>query len=72
MSQLNIQDIVILEQVIRVCQSRGAIQAQEMTKIGAVYDKLLKIINDVKEKAEQSQKRLPTVDEEEDEEEKKM
>lgn len=47
-------DIKIMEQIIRVCQSRGVFKVEEMYTIGLLYNKLVKIIEDNKVKEEQS------------------
>jgi len=56
MSSVTIQDIILIEQVIRSSQSRGAIQASEMTQVGHLYDKIVTIINNAKEQAEKQLK----------------
>lgn len=38
--QLTLQDLTLAANVINVCTSRGAIKAEEMTVVGALYDKL--------------------------------
>lgn len=72
---LTVQDIVLLERIINSCQSRGAIKAPEMTQVGNIYDKLCKILQEIKEKADEEEKKkreekLPTITEDFDEESK--
>lgn len=67
---LTLQDLVLIEQTIRVAQSRGAFQAPEMSKIGTVYDKIFKILEEAKEREDKEREarekaKLPTVDEDE-------
>lgn len=38
---LSVQDLLLLAQVIQVAANRGAIKAEEMTNVGAVYNKLI-------------------------------
>ena len=40
--QLNLQvsDLAVLKSIIEVCSQRGAIQPDEMSTVGRVYDKL--------------------------------
>lgn len=42
-------DIVLMEEVIRVSQSRGAFRAEEMEKIGVLYNKLRKFSEQIRE-----------------------
>jgi hypothetical protein len=37
---LSIQDLIAVHNIIRVVSNRGAIQPNEMTVVGAVYDRL--------------------------------
>lgn len=70
---LTLQDIVIIQKLIEVTQSRGAIRADEMHDVGVLYQKIRKIVTDAeeatKQKAQealkaQSTQTLPTVQEE--------
>ena len=38
---LTVNDLVVLAQVVQASASRGAIEASEMTTVGAVYTKLV-------------------------------
>lgn len=38
---LTLQDLVLVAQVIQVSSQRGAIRAEEMTTVGALYTKLI-------------------------------
>jgi hypothetical protein len=49
---VEMMDIKTMEQIIRVCQARGAFKAEEMSTIGLLYNKLVKIIEDNKVKEE--------------------
>jgi hypothetical protein len=51
---LNINDIVLLEQLVRVCQLRGAIKPEEMVEVGQVYNKLKVILDDIKKDSVES------------------
>ena len=44
---LNLDDIRLMEQIVRVCQQRGAILAPEMVDVGNLYKKLVEIIEKV-------------------------
>jgi hypothetical protein len=41
---LALADLVLLLNLIRVTSERGAIKAEELSAVGAVYDKLLKFL----------------------------
>jgi hypothetical protein len=41
---LGIQDLVQVVKIIQVCSQRGAIQANEMSQVGALYDRLLSFL----------------------------
>lgn len=41
---LALSDLVLLLNLIRVTSERGAIKADELTAVGAVYDKLFKFL----------------------------
>lgn len=56
MSELTIQDIILMEQIIRVGQSRGAFQVQEMVEIGTFYKKIIHIIEKAKEESNDKEK----------------
>lgn len=38
--RLTLEDLNVLAGVVKVAQSRGAFQAEEMSQVGAIYDKL--------------------------------
>lgn len=42
---LALSDLVLLLNLIRVTSERGAIKADELSAVGAVYDKLLKFLD---------------------------
>ena len=41
---INITDLAFLVQVVEVCSQRGAFRAEEMSSIGAIYDKVRSFI----------------------------
>lgn len=41
---LNLDDLKLMVQIIKVVTSRGAIQAEEMTAVGVLYNKLSKFV----------------------------
>jgi hypothetical protein len=41
---LNLNDLKLMAQIIKVVSSRGAIQAEEMAAVGILYTKLLNFI----------------------------
>jgi len=42
--QMSLTDIQVVEQLIRVCCSRGAFRADELSSVGILYDKVSKIV----------------------------
>jgi hypothetical protein len=55
---LALSDLVLLLNLIRITSERGAIKADELTAVGAVYDKLLAFLE-----ASGAIERTPTPDE---------
>ena len=43
---LSIQDLIQVVKIIQVTSQRGAIQANEMSQVGALYDRLLAFLED--------------------------
>lgn len=43
---LNVRDLILLEQCIRVCHSRGVFRIEEMMDVSSVYVKLKKIVDE--------------------------
>ncbi len=41
---LNLNDLKLMAQIIKIVSTRGAIQAEEMTAVGALYNKLVAFI----------------------------
>lgn len=41
---LTLSDLIVLLNLVRVTTERGAIKADELTTVGAVYDKLVKFL----------------------------
>ena len=39
-SQITIADIAMLKQIVEVASSRGAFRAEELSQVGAVYDRV--------------------------------
>lgn len=60
---LEISDIELMEQIIRVCQTRGAFQPAEMSSVGILYNKISAILSQIK-KNEVPPGHLPTIKEE--------
>lgn len=55
-------EYTLIEQIIRVCQARGAILPAEMVAVGLVYQKIVQIIEQAKQTEQQEQPRLPLFD----------
>jgi len=49
---LNINDLSILAEIISVATKRGTFQANELTNVGQVYDKLTVFLTAIKEQQE--------------------
>jgi hypothetical protein len=60
---LEISDIELMEQIIRICQTRGAFQPTEMTSVGILYNKITTILSQFK-KTDIPPHNLPTIKEE--------
>ena len=58
------QDLSLVEQIIRICQSRGAFTPGEMKDVGTLYEKVLKILKEIPKE----QAGLPSIPEETPEE----
>ena len=43
---LSLQDLVLMMNLIRATTERGAIRAEEMTEVGAVYNKLVQFLTE--------------------------
>ena len=43
--QLQISDLIVLMNVVRITAERGAIRAEEMQVVGGVYDKLVRFLD---------------------------
>ena len=48
---LNLTDLSSIKNLIEVACNRGAFRAEEMTTVGAVYEKLASFLNNVAEQA---------------------
>jgi hypothetical protein len=59
MSSLTIDDIKLMEQVVRICQQRGAFHAGEMVEVGNLYKKLSEILEKVLKPAEEKSNVTP-------------
>ena len=44
---LTLQDLKTLHEVVQVSSSRGAFRAEELSAVGAIYDKLTKFLSNV-------------------------
>lgn len=44
-ASLSLNDLALMANIIQVTSERGAIKAQEMTAVGALYSKLVNFIN---------------------------
>ena len=44
LESLNLNDLKLMAQIIKVVSARGAIQAEEMTAVGNLYNKLISFI----------------------------
>ena len=42
---LSLQDLLLVAQTIQVCTQRGAFRAEEMSNIGALFDRLVAFLN---------------------------
>jgi hypothetical protein len=38
---LTVEDLILLVQIIQVCNSRGAFRPEELSKVGGLYDKMI-------------------------------
>jgi len=45
-ASLSLQDLVLMMNLIRATSERGAIRAEEMTEVGAVYNKLVQFLTE--------------------------
>lgn len=45
-ASLSLQDLVLLMNLIRATSERGAIRAEEMKEVGAVYNKLVQFLTE--------------------------
>jgi len=43
-TSITINDIVFIEQIIKICQSRGAFRPEEMVDVGALYKKITEFL----------------------------
>jgi|TARA_R110000796_G_scaffold93392_2_gene197904 hypothetical protein len=60
---LSLQDLVLLMNLIRATTERGAIRAEEMTEVGAVYTKLVQFLTEsgaIQQSAESQAETAPT------------
>ena len=49
---LELQDLEVMEQIIRICQGRGVFKPEEMIHVGLLYKKLVDILEKSKKKAD--------------------
>jgi len=62
--QLTLQDLTLVANIINVISQRGAIRAEEMSTVGAFYEKLVKFLqqNGVKTTAEAAAETVESTD----------
>lgn len=46
---LTLQDLKLLQNIVKVSTSRGAFQAEELSAVGAIYDKLSQFLASVEQ-----------------------
>ena len=51
---LELQDLEVMEQIIRICQSRGVFKPEEMIHVGILYKKLIDLLEKSKKKGDSS------------------
>lgn len=49
MSSLTPTDLVLMEQIVRVCQARGAFKPEEMVDVGNLFNRLTELVRKQKE-----------------------
>lgn len=49
---LEFQDYEVMEQIIRICQSRGVFKPEEMIHVGILYKKIVEILEKTKKTAD--------------------
>ena len=49
---LELQDLEVMEQIIRICQGRGVFKPEEMIHVGILYKKLLELLEKNKKKSD--------------------
>ena len=49
--QITVADIATLKQIVEVATSRGAFRAEELSQVGAVYDRVSAWINSMTQEA---------------------
>lgn len=49
---LELQDLEVMEQIIRICQSRGVFKPEEMIHVGILYKKLTELLEKSKKSGE--------------------
>jgi hypothetical protein len=54
-TQITVADLDIIKKIIELSAARGAFRAEEMTEIGAMYDKLSSFLQAVIEQAQAQQ-----------------
>ena len=52
---LNVADVALLKQIVEVASQRGAFKADELTQVGAVYDRVTQWLAAVTAEAEPSE-----------------
>ena len=64
---ISIADIALLKQVTEIACSRGAFRAEELSQIGAVYDRVSQWLASINESAEQNSESTESAENESDE-----
>lgn len=57
---ITINDVIAICQIINLASSRGAFRADELTQIGAVYDRLAQMVDSVQHQQESTTDSLPS------------
>ena len=59
-TKLESKDLVVMEQVIRICQSRGAFKPEEMVEVGKLHAKILPLAKKELERLKEEQAKKET------------
>lgn len=53
--QITIADIAMLKQIVEVASSRGAFRAEELSQVGAVYDRVTAWVESITQEATENE-----------------